>query len=81
MKKLKEKIKFQKRLFFKKKFLNENHTQIINNIISTSQSDVNKTNKFLSKNNLQKQQFMKSLKNIKNIQSSFNQTKYKKKIK
>ena len=81
MKKLKEKIKFQKRLFFKKKFLNENHTQIINNIISTSQSDVNKTNKFLSKNNLQKQQFMESLKNIKNIQSSFNQTKYKKKIK
>ena len=81
MRKLKEKIKFQKRLFFKKKFLNENHTQIINNIISTSEREINNTNKYLSNNNLQKQKFMKSLKNIKNIPSSYNQTKYKRKIK
>ena len=81
IKKLKERIKFQKRLFFKKKFLNENHTQIINNIISTSEREINNTNKFLSKNNLQKQQFMNSLKNVKKIPSTFNQTKYKKKIK
>ena len=66
-KSLKEKIQNQKKLFQRKKFLTENHINVINNIISTSERDINNSNKFISRNNLEQIKLKESLKNINTV--------------
>ena len=79
--KLKEKIKNQKKIVQKNKFLNDNHLNIINNIISDSQRDINNTSKFLSKNNIEHLQKMKNLNNMNNNTNHLNKTSYRRVIK
>ena len=64
--KLKDKIKQQKKIVKKKKFINDNHMNIINKIISESQRDINNTSKFLSKNHFENLQKVENLTNMNN---------------
>ena len=78
---LKEKIKQQKKLVQKKKFLNDNHMKIINHIISDSQRDINNTSKYLSKNHIENLQKIENLKNMNNNTTPLNKTSYRRVIK
>ncbi len=75
--KLKEKIILQKKIYQRKKFLSNNHSNVINNIIATSQREINKSNKFISRNNFQRKKLMETLKIYKSNPNSTSKS-YKK---
>ena len=75
--KLKEKIILQKKIYQRKKFLSDNHSNVINNIIATSQREINNSNKFISRNNFERKKIMETLKMYKSNPNSTSKS-YKK---